>query len=88
MRFKVIRPFNLLGSVRAPGQIVELDVAHASRLRSMRLIGSLGPELAVKPPAEKAIEPRPERAVKEPQERRGRKKRAKDEADADSAAGH
>jgi len=79
--------------------LTRMEIAQAGRLRSMGLVGSAGPELAVKPPAEKAIETRPERAVKEPQERRARWKKApqehrtrrekvKDEVDADNAAGY
>jgi len=88
MQFKVNRAFKFNGIIRMPGQIVELDIERAARLRSMGLIGQA--EQAISPPTERAVAPKPEQAVKRPTEKRiykPRKKKVEDEAPADSAAG-
>lgn len=79
MQFTVRRPFRWGGLVRSPGQVLELSVAEASRLRASGVIG--GPERAVNPPGERAIPPKSERAVKPPEETRKRKPRAKKTAE-------
>jgi len=80
MQCKVIRPFNLNGVVRMPGQIVEMDFAQAGRMRRMGLVGQ-----AVTPPAEYTVAPEPERAVKKPAERRRRKAKKEQKAENDVA---
>ncbi|HUV64422.1 MAG TPA: hypothetical protein VMW24_11030 [Sedimentisphaerales bacterium] len=64
MQYKVIRPFRWDGNVRMPGQIVEMDISQAGRLRIMGLIGQV----------EQAVAPK-ERAIRKPSERRTRKPR-------------
>jgi len=54
MIFRVTRPFRFNGKVVMPGQTIsEPDLIRAGRLRSMGLVGMVGPERAVKPPAER-----------------------------------
>ncbi len=73
MQCRVIRPFRWNGHVRMPGQIVEMDVAQAGRMRSMGLVGQV----------EQAGPPR-ERAVKGPSERRANPRKKQQEVVADN----
>ena len=68
MNYRVNRPFRWQGMVRGPGQVLELSVAEAARLRASGVIG--GPEQSVRPPAERAVPPKSERTVKPPEETR------------------
>lgn len=78
MNFRVIRPFDFNGVIRMPGQILEMDIVRAGKLRSMGLIGQVAPEHAVLRPSQKAVQPRKPRAVREPTEKRfGGKKSTK-----------
>lgn len=90
MRFTVRRPFRWGGLVRSPGQVLELSVSEAGRLRASGVIG--GPERAVRPPGERAVPPKPERTVNPPEEtRKGKprkpraKKTAEEKAEGDGA---
>lgn len=71
MRYKVIKPFRFYGLVRMPGQMIEMDIQQAARIRTMGLISPT--EQAVAPPTERTKPPEPERAIKTPGEHRSKK---------------
>ena len=75
MLYRVIRPFRQGAAMRQPGQIIELELVLATRLRAGGLVGNVPREKAVARPPEHAVAPGSEHAKDPPRARRKYKPR-------------